>query len=352
MRKGGYLAFLLAAIRFGSSTLSGYAAAPQSGRLLYHNYSSYAAMDSTVHLYDFCTGEKRSIQDDSFIHAMNADFGSHCYDIVFMAIDPIADEWDIFRCNTISGTLTNLTAQSGFRNEDPKFSPDGNRIVFKRGYWSTQTNGFVYDLAELDLHTGGITMLTDDSGEESMPFYAPDGKSIYYSEISDGAASICHLDLHSGSKSVIYAENGVQAYYPMLSDAGLYFTKWHSSTLQNDCIVRVEDEIPVLLPCNDTAYNCSDPFPLDDGSLFFSSTRKGGYDLYYYDGEQEFALTEFSTDMEELGTSYYGRSDAEKIIAQTTDFLLQRNSSDVNMDADGNGVVNGFDLAMLKRMAV
>ncbi len=333
-----------------TTAFSASAAAPQRGKLLYHHYSSYSAMDSELLLHDFTTGETLAIADDAFLHAMNADFGSHCGDIVFMAIDPIGDEWDIFRYNLVSGDFTNLTQASGFRNEDPKFSTDGKKIVFKRGRWDAQTDGFVYDLAEMELQTGEITMLTDSAAEESMPYYAPDGGSIYFSRIENGETAICVLDRNTGSITRVYAENGVHTYYPVLSDAGLYFTKWHSAALHNDCIVKMEDT-PVLLPVNAQAYNCSDPFPLHDGSLFFSSTREGGYDLYFYDGETEHTLTALSTPQEDLGTAFYELSDAEAIIAETTDFLLCRESGGRNMDADGNGVVNAFDLAILKRMA-
>ncbi len=343
-------ACLTAAAMLCGGTFSAAAQVPQEGKLLYHSYSSYAAMDSTLQLHDFCTGETQRFTNDSFVHAMNGDFGSHCYDVTFMAIDPTADEWDIFRWNTLSGALTNLTAHSGFRNEDPKFSPDGNRIVFKRGHWDAQTDGFVYDLAEIDLRTGEITMLTDTPAEESMPCYAPDGTCIYYAALQDGETSICSLNPQSGSTQVLYTEHGVHAYYPMISDAGLYFTKWHSASLQNDCIVTMGEDAPVVLPFNDTAYNCSDPFPLRDGSLFFSSTSSGGYDLCFFDGTQTHPLPSLSTALADLGSSYYGRSDAEEVIARTADFLLQRGDSGMNMDADGNGIVNAFDLALLKRM--
>lgn len=351
MQRIGITAFLTAALMLCAGAVSASAEMPQQGKLLFHHYSSYSAMDSELLLHDFGTGKTQSIADDAFIHAMNADFGSHCYDIVFMAIDPALDEWDIFRYNTVSRKLVNLTERSGFRNEDPKFSPDGNCIVFKRGHWDTQADGFVYDLAEMNLQTGSITMLTDSKAEESMPYYAPDGKSIYYSEILNGETSICRLDLQSGECAVVYTESGVQSYYPMLSDAGLYFTKWRSAGLRNDCIVKMEENAPVMLPFNHADYNCSDPFPLVDGSLFFSSTKQGSYDLYFYDGEQEYELTALSTSEEELGASYFGKKDAEKIIAKTTDHLLCREKSGMNMDADGNGVVNAFDLALLKKMA-
>jgi len=77
----------------------------QEGCILYHSYSSYEAMDSKLKLHDFSTGTQRTITNDHFVHAMNGDFGSHCFDVVFMAIDPDADEWDIFRYHALTGEI-------------------------------------------------------------------------------------------------------------------------------------------------------------------------------------------------------------------------------------------------------
>lgn len=339
-------ALLCTAILAGASE----AAFPvNSGHLLYHRYTAYDTMDSTVLLHHFDSGITREIPAGAFVNAMNADFGAHCYDIVFMAIDPAADEWDLYRCNMISGEICNLTENSGFRNEDPKFSPDGNHIVFKRGYWSTAEDDFVYNLAELDLRTGEITLLTDDSAEQSMPYYSADGSAVYYAQKSGEESSIWKLSRETGVSECVYAEYGIHAYYPIASESGVYFAKWFSPSLRNDCIVRLTDDGPIQLPFNHTDYNCSDPFALRDGTLFFSSTENGSYDLCYYDGSSDHILTNLNSELQELGSAYYSKADAEALTAITTDFLLQRNSNSVNMDADGNGVVNAFDLAFIKR---
>lgn len=319
------------------------------GTLLFHSYSSYGAMDSRLYVCDPVSGTAKELGDASFIHAMNGDFGSHCYDITFMAIDPAADEWDIFLCNTISGKIENLTKNSGFRNEDPKFSPDGKSIVFKRGHWSQETDGFVYELALLDLQTREIVMLTEGGGEESMPCFSPDGSKIYYANSDSSGTQICAFDLLTRESRCLYTEEGIHAYYPMASENGLFFTRWHSADLHNDCIVQLESGTP--LPFCDPAYNCSDPFPLPSGGMLFSSTKSGSYDLHFYDGNAETPLDLYNTELNELGASCYTEVEMQRIVACTADHLLQRNSSPMQMDADGSGTVDAFDLALLKRMA-
>lgn len=320
-----------------------------SGTLLYHSYSAYENLDSRIYQYNFTNKVFNEINSDEFSHAMNADFGSHPYDITFMAIDEKYNEWDIYRYNSYNGEIINITPDSGFRNEDPKFSPDGNKIVFKRGYWSSEKGDFLYNLAEISLKSGEITMLTDDDYEESMPFYSADGNEIFYARSSEGESDIYVLDCKTGASDIVYSEKGVFSYYPMVSDDKLYFTKWFSADNRNDCIVRFDDSEISVMPFNDSLYNCSDPYPLSSGGMFFSSTKNGSYDIFFYDGETEIEVDFLNTDLHELGASYFSAADAEYILSETSDFLLNRSETDVNMDADGDGVVSVFDLIALKK---
>ena len=323
------------------------------GQLLCHSYSSYTAMDSKIHYYDLNTGEIFNITSSVFVNEMNADFGSHPYDIVFMAIDPAADEWDIYRYNTISRRFTNLTRNSGYRNEDPKFSPDGRSILFKRGYWSQEADRFIYDLAEMDLLTGEIRMLTDDVQEQAMPVYSPDGESVYYSvHLETGESGIYRISCTDPafSQECLFHESGLSAYYPMTAGDDLYFTRWISADLPNDSIVKYTDGQLQALPFNNEDFNCSDPFPLADGTMFYSSTKNGSYDLYYYNRDASVELTPLSTGLNELGTSFYSRDEARTLIQNTADFLVEKTPSERNMDANGDGSVNVFDLVYFKQL--
>ena len=91
----------------------------------------------------------------------------------------------------------------------------------------------MYDLALIDSVTCAVTMPTNDPTEEAMPCFSPDGKSIYYTAYNDGIGSICRMEADTYQAEVIYAENSVNAYYPITSGDRLYFTKWFSS--ENRC---------------------------------------------------------------------------------------------------------------------
>ncbi len=321
----------------------------QTGALLYHNYSAYGAMDSTLRLYDFSSDEISDISSPDYIHAMNGDFGSHRYDIVFMAIDKSADEWDIYRYNAISGNIENLTQNSGYRNEDPKFSPDGQHIIFKRGYWSSETDGFVYDLAELDLTTREITMLTNDIYEDSMPYYSSDGETVYYARVENSLSGIYSLDLETRISTPVYAGDDKYAYYPTVYNDSVYFTAWYSSENHSDAIMKFSNGKVTALPFDSPDYNSSDPFVFGENQLIYSSTENGNYDIFCYDNDTKYAISKINTELQELGSAYFSESDAEKVAVSASDFLLGCATTDENFDADGDGVVTSFDLVYLRQ---
>lgn len=318
-------------------------------KLLYHSYTSYDALDSKIYLYDRASSKIRDIDSGDFMNAMNADFGSNMYDIIFMAIDLKYDEWDIYRYNSFTDKYTNLTENSGYRNEDPKFSPDGNKIVFKRGYWSSEQNDFVYNLAEMDLRTNEIIYLTDDISENSMPYYSADGSKVYYALSEKDKTSICELNKKTMNTEVVFTEENVHVYYPVCSENRLFFTKWFSEYNHNDCIVELKDRQAFKLPFNNETYNCSDPFSTDEGSLYYSSTERGNYDIFFYNGVESNLLDETVTDLNELGASCYTLNNGKNIAKKTADYLLCRDVPEDNMDADSDGEITIYDMILMRK---
>lgn len=316
------------------------------GWLLWHSYTSYEAGDSSLYIRDL-KGNVSEITGD-FSHAMNGDFGCSPSEIVFMAIDKAADEWDIYNYNAVSGTVTNLTENSGYRNEDPKYSPDGSKIVFKRGYWSQQKNDFVYNIAEMNLHTNEIKMLTNDDYEEAMPYYSAYGNNVYYAKYINGISSIYKIDTVTGYESEVYADNMATAYYPIRFGDSLYFTSWTSPENHNDCIVKYDGLDFDLLPINSSEYNCSDACPISDNSLIYSCTKTGNYDLYYYDGKVSVDLSEINTDKQELGAAFLSKAQVVDYIAGTQNKVLNRPYSALKYDAKGED--NCMDLCLLRKL--
>ncbi|MBR6580286.1 MAG: PD40 domain-containing protein [Ruminococcus sp.] len=302
------------------------------GWLLWHNYSDYSALDSKLHLRS-PDGTIQTISGD-FVHAMNGYFGNSPEKITFMAIDPKADEWDIFLYD--NGEIVNLTQNSEFRNEDPKFSPDGKNIIFKRGYWSNAADDFVYDLALIDVETRAVTMLTDTPDEEAMPCFSADGKYIYYAGYTGGIGSIYRMKVETGNSEIIFGESGINAYYPIVKGDKLYFTTWHSADNHCDRIMCYDGKEIYPLSINSADYNCSDVCPIDDNKMIFSSTMNGSYDIYYSDGRNLSPISELNTDINELGADFYSYAE-----------YLEHNTVIGDINADGELTVS--DLVLLQK---
>ena len=333
------------------------------GWLLWHSYSDYSALDSRLYLRS-PEGTAAEITGN-FIHAMNGSFGSDPGTFTFMAIDEAADEWDIFLYR--DGVITNLTERSGYRNEDPKFSPDGKTIVFKRGHWDRNIDGFSYDLALFDTETMEITMLTDAPGEEAMPCFSADGEYVYYAGYSEGRGSIYRLGISSGSRETIFSEENVNAYYPIVCGDDLYFTKWYSADDHSDQLMKWDGETLTAMPFDSDSYDCSDACPIGGEGMIFSSTMEGGYDLYYYDGSTVSALTELNTGSNELGAAFFpyaeesvrGDVNADGALSSADLLLLNRwllgvpeteLTAPENAELSGDGVIDAYDLCFLRRL--
>ncbi len=271
------------------------------GWLLWHSYSRYDAKDSRLYLRD-PEGKIQEIGGE-FIHAMNGSFGSSPERITFMAIDSAADEWDIFLYD--GGSVTNLTQNSGCRNEDPKWSPDGRQIVFKTGKWDASADDFVYQLALLNPESKTVTMLTDDSREEAMPCFSADGSFLYYTAYTDRIGAIMQMNLLTRETKTVFAEDGVNAYYPVVSGEKLYFTKWCSADNHCDQLMCYDGQTVTALPFNSERFDCSDACPVSSSEMIYSCTAEGVYDLYYYDGNCACRIPECSSGQNDLGASFF-----------------------------------------------
>ena len=327
------------------------------GWLLWHSYSKYSALDSKLYLRA-PDGNTQEITGD-FIHAMNGSFGNSPEQFTFMAIDQAADEWEVFLYDM--GKITNLTKDSGCRNEDPKFSPDGKSIVFKRASWDENVNDFIYNLALLHLESGEISMLTDDDAEEAMPCFSADGTKLYYTKYANGIGSIICQDLETNEKETIFSEPGVNAYYPVVSGEKLYFTKWFDDDNHCDQLVCYDGIGMHDLPFNSEKYDCSDVCPISKNAFIYSSTADGEYDLYYYDGTAVSRLN-ISTGQNDLGADFFpcvaGDVNADGVLDVSDIVLLQKWILAIHgtklpfpeaADLDGSGCLDVFDLGLMKQ---
>jgi TolB protein len=96
---------------------------------------------------------------------------------------------DVFTISATGGKPSNLTrAQESWRgNFTPSYSPDGQTLAFARS-----TDAFNSDIFLMDVNGRHLRRLTtsqgthDTQGEEAMPEFSPDGKTIVFMSNRDG----------------------------------------------------------------------------------------------------------------------------------------------------------------------
>ena len=280
------------------------------GRMVYHNYTSYDAMDSRMYVYDFATDNLQEISAGWTVvrHPMNGHFSDDGSTVTFMGIGTATDSWDIFIYELGSGRQPeNLTPAGDYRDEDPKFSFDGRKICFKR-------NG---QLSEIDVATKTIRTLSSNSNIDfGMPYYSVSGDKIVFGGSSGQETFIGCWDIESAVMTTLYDKPGTVEYYPITIDGeSFYFTGHVSATSPYDqlYIGYWDGRTARYLPFNNTDADYSDACPVSDGWLILCSTRydsRGQYDLYIANADSGaiYPLSSYNsainTTKSELGASY------------------------------------------------
>jgi Tol biopolymer transport system component len=279
-----------------------------NGMMTFHSYSSYDANDSKMYIYDFKTGELTQISKESWgiKNPMNGSFSPDGTKIVFMGIGSTGT-WDIFMYDVTTGkTPVNLTLSGSYRDEDPKYSFDGKNIAFKR-------DG---KLAEYNIASGNITVLTDDSEERGMPYFSTDGKTLLFSGGSEKNSYIGLYNFSTGKCNILYNRQDVTEYYPITRDAKtFYYTAHYSETSDYDQLYLgyFSGLSATRLPFCTSDADYSDAATVTGNWLILSSTRSGGkgqYDLYIANAENgaiySMALynSGINSSLNELGACY------------------------------------------------
>lgn len=268
-------------------------------------------MDSQLYLYDFTTKSLMSLSENwPITNAMNAHFSPNGQLLVFMGMAQGSNNWDVFLYAFNSpNPPVNLTSSSLGRDEDPKFSPDGQKIIYKE-------NGIV---KEMTLQGTLLTAYSNLPSESSMPYYTTDGSAFLYAAQApnDTKLNIYSYTLDNQQVSSLAVVPAVEEYYPITKDVSSFlYSRWYSSTNQNDQVYLgyFDGSAAKRLPFNESDANFSDAYPISDSLLVVSSTKtggKGGYDLYIVDvvSGKKWSLTNYSPYInsikEELGSTYF-----------------------------------------------
>jgi Tol biopolymer transport system component len=288
-----------------------------AGRIVYHSYVSYDDGSSQLFIMDLSSGRLTNVSSSwtNVRDAMNAHWSPDGTKIVFMGRPKKGNSYstwfDVFMYVVGQpGNPINLTNTASRHDEDPKFSPDGTKIVYKVRP-ST--------LYEMDLNGNIVNTIVSSSGNErSMPYYTPDGAAVWFSQRPKGAASsfssIHRINVNGANDTTIVDTPGVIDYYPIRDTIGQFlYSRTMSSTDLHGQVYLFDGVKSVSLTFNTVDADYSDAFPIDLQYVVLSSTRaggSGGYDLVIADRNSGamWSLNGYNgsvnTTREELGAAY------------------------------------------------
>lgn len=293
------------------------------GRIAYHAYSDYMAapvdsIDGNALVYKIDGDVLANVTDALAIdNSMNPHFSPDGSKMVFMAIPSGAprtrSSLEVYVYDLAEGQLSRLTSDT-VPDEDPKFSPDGLLIVWKRDgqVWRMQSDGTVK------------TQLTTTGDEKSGPSYSPDGTQIAYWSSSGQSADVWRMNSSGGGASALVATANIQDYYPIFRDNNnVLYSRWESTSDHHDKIYNVEvsSGISTRLAVNVTGVEDADAAPVDATYIVFSSTRSGGkgsYDILIgrYDNGGTYTLGNANSAHKDLGACYSPYTYARKVKMQ------------------------------------
>ena len=84
-----------------------------------------------------------------------------------------------------TGVVRALTQGRDFRDESPRWSPDGSRIAF-----SSTRAGANHDLYVMDADGRNVTRVTDHAANDQDPSWMPDGRSLVFSSDRDSRGDL------------------------------------------------------------------------------------------------------------------------------------------------------------------
>jgi TolB protein len=123
----------------------------------------------------------------------------------------------VYTIDLSSGRVTPLTSEGDWHDEQPRWSPDGQRIAFK------STRGGSYNLFLMDADGRNVRRLTDHRGNDHDPTWLPDGQSMVFTSDRDrgtGRFDLYRLWPADGSIERLTTSFAGYAFMPSVSPDG------------------------------------------------------------------------------------------------------------------------------------
>ena len=182
---------------------------------------------------------------------------------------------DLYEWTVGTRVVRRLTSGAGLRAADP--APDGERAVALR------CHGGSCDIVLVELRTGAITTLAtgDTLTSYAHPRFSPDGRSIAVARHRDDRWRIVLLDVGSSRSRFGDPDDGANRFDPAWSEpSSLVVTSDRTGTANLERIDVGEGDVPVARTLTRVTGAAVAPAPNRvDGSIWFLSLHSRGYDV-------------------------------------------------------------------------
>jgi Tol biopolymer transport system component len=116
----------------------------------------------------------------------------------------VAGRPGLYTLDLARGRVARLTGEPGYRDQTPRWAPDGRRVLFtsNRAHYSgtpPDTGTPDFDVWSVAADGGDARRLTHDPANEQDPAWGPDGMSVVYSSDRDGRGDLYAQRLDTGA---------------------------------------------------------------------------------------------------------------------------------------------------------
>jgi len=171
---------------------------PDGTKIIFSSYQEdgSSGQSSTPSIFTISTnGDNRRRLFENPESALNPAYSSDGKKVVFQMQKTIAktetqteNDWEIYTINVTGKNLNRLT-ENNFTDASPKFSPDGEKIVFM-----SNRDGN-YEIYTMNTDGSEQTRLTNNNAIDLMPSFSPDGGKIIFVSDRDGNEEIYLMNI-------------------------------------------------------------------------------------------------------------------------------------------------------------